>query len=70
MKKQATNVNQTIPYVTIVSLETPTSKIAVDEDGNKYMVAAEAEVGDVLVFDTTDQPTWMPFEFFKVGRTI
>jgi hypothetical protein len=69
MKKQATNVNQTIPYVTIVSLEMPTSKVAVDEDGNKYMVAAEAEVGDVLVFDN-DQPTWMPFEFFKVGRTV
>ena len=69
MKKQATNVNQTIPYTTIVSLEVPTNKMAVDEDGNRYMVSSEAEVGDVLVFEN-DQPVWMPFEFFKVGRTI
>lgn len=69
--KTATNIAQTINYSTIAKLEEPTSKVAVDDDGNKFTVPGTAKVGDVLVFATDpSHPTYMTMDDFKVGRTI
>jgi hypothetical protein len=69
--KTATNISQTITYATITSLENPDTKIAVDEDGNKYSVPLTAMVGDVLVFPTdTSKPIYMVMDDFKVGRNL
>jgi hypothetical protein len=69
--KIATNTEQRIEYTTIVSLEVPTTMIAVDDEGKKYNVPSTATVGDVLVFPTVEsQPIAMPLELFKVGRIL
>lgn len=69
--KSATNVNQTIAYTTITSLEVPAMKVAIDSDGNRFDVHGDAMVGDVLVFPTdTTTPICMPLELFQVGRTL
>lgn len=69
--KTATNISQTISYSVITSLETPETKIAIDEDGNKYSVPLTAMVGDVLVFPSdTTKPIYMVMDDFKVGRTV
>ena len=71
MKKVATNLTSNVHYSIIAELEQPTTLLATDELGKKYHVSSKAEVGDVLIFpNETDEPIWMPFDFFKIGRTL
>jgi hypothetical protein len=69
--KNATNMNQTIQYTTIVSLEPPTTMVATDEDGSKFEVPMWASVGDVMVCpEATAEPVFMTLDSFKVGRVL
>ena len=71
MKKIATNLTPSIQYTTIEKIDTPQTLIATDNAGNKYTVPSDASVGDILIFpNDTDQPIWMPEEYFRVGRSL
>lgn len=69
--KTATNTAPSIAYTIIETLESPTTKIAIDSDGNKFQVPLIANIGDVLVFPVaSESPVYMRIDDFTVGRTL